>query len=212
MREILLLRHARPDYRGGARCYIGCRTDPPVLPIPEAEAAPLRALLRARGVTGVWSSPMLRCRQTAEAIAGGLPLGVVPGLEELDCGDWDGLSFDEIRARYPEEYALRGEDPTRPMPGGETLDALAARALDALGALLARTEGNLAAVAHAGVNRVLIRALTGRPFSEREPIAQPYLCVNVLRFDGAALSVAAVAHAAAQLLVPEEGREHEKAF
>ncbi len=212
MREILLLRHAKPDYRGGARCYIGCRTDPPVLPIPDAERSALTALLRARNVRSVWSSTMLRSRQTADAIADGLPLGVLPGIEELDCGEWDGLSFDEIRARFPEEYALRGEDPARPMPGGETLDALAARALDALGALLAHTEGNLAVCAHAGVNRVLIRKLTGRPFSEREPVPQPYLCVNILRFDGSALTVSAVARTAAELLVSKGGPDLEKAL
>ena len=206
MREILLFRHAKPDYRGGARCYIGCRTDPPVLPIDAGDAAALTALLRARDVSSVWSSPMLRCRQTAEAVAGGRPVGVVQGMQELDCGDWDGLSFDEIRARFPEEYALRGEDPTRPMPGGETLEAVAARSLGALRALLARTEGNLAVCAHAGVNRVLLGTLLGKPFSALREIAQPYLCVNVLLSDGADVTVAAVG------LDPKEGWQIETAF
>ncbi len=210
MREILLLRHAKPDYRDGARCYIGCRTDPPVLPIAPEEAAPIAALLRARDVSSVWSSPMLRCRQTAGAIAGGRPVGAVPGLEELDCGEWDGMSFDEIRARYPEEYARRGEDPTRPMPGGETLAACAARVRAALAGLLARTEGNLAVVAHAGVNRVLIKTLTGRALSDREPVPQPYLCVDVLSYDGSSLSVSAFGLSAAELLVPEEENDHGK--
>ncbi len=208
MREILLLRHAKPDYRDGERCYIGCRTDPPVLPIAPGESAALAALLRAREVRGVWSSPMLRCRQTAGAIAGELPVGVVDGLQELDCGEWDGMSFDEIRARYPEEYARRGEDPTRPMPGGETLDQCAARALSALRGLLARTEGNLAVVAHAGVNRVLIRALAGDP--GLRPLPQPYLCVNVLLFDGNALAVSAFGLSAAELLFPKEESDHGK--
>ena len=205
MREILLLRHAKPDYRDGARCYIGCRTDPPVLPIAPEETAALTALLRARDVQSVWSSPMLRCRQTAALIAGGKPVVVVQGMQELDCGEWDGMSFDEIRARYPEEYARRGEDPTRPMPGGETLDQCAARALSALRGLLARTEGNLAVVAHAGVNRVLIRALAGNP--ELRPLPQPYLCVNVLSYDGGALAVSAFGLSAAELLLPKEGND-----
>ncbi len=209
MREILLLRHAKPDYRGGARCYIGCRTDPPILPAAPEEAAALSALLLQEDVRSVWSSPMLRCRQTAGLIAGGKPVGVVPGMQELDCGEWDGLSFDEIRARYPEEYALRGEDPSRPMPGGETLDACAARALSALRGLLSRTEGNLAVVAHAGVNRVLIRALTENP--ELRPLPQPYLCVNVLSYDGNTLSVASFGQQAAELL-PKEGNDHETAL
>ena len=191
MREILLLRHAKPDYRDGLRCYLGSRTDPPILPVAPEKTAALSALLDRADIRSVWSSPMLRSRQTAERIAGGRSVGVVQGMQELDCGQWDGLSFDEIRARYPEEYALRGEDPTRPMPGGETLDQCAARALGALDGLLSRTEGPLAVVAHAGVNRVLIRTLTGRPFSEQRPLPQPYLCVNILRWNGEALAVSA---------------------
>ena len=45
MREILLLRHAKPDYRDGLRCYIGCRTDPPILPVAPEKTAALSALL-----------------------------------------------------------------------------------------------------------------------------------------------------------------------
>ncbi len=189
MREILLLRHAKPDYRDGLRCYLGSRTDPPILPVAPEKTAALSALLGRAKVRSVWSSPMLRSRQTAALIAGDRPVGVVQGMQELDCGEWDGLSFDEIRARYPEEYALRGEDPTRPMPGGETLDQCAARALSALRGLLSRTEGNLAVVAHAGVNRILLRTLAADP--GLRPLPQPYLCVNILRWDGEALAVSA---------------------
>ena len=141
---------------------------------------------------------MLRCRQTAEAVAGDLPVGVVPGMEELDCGEWDGMSFEEIRARYPEEYALRGEDPSRPMPGGETSEECAGRALAALRDLLGRTEGNIAVCAHGGVNRILVRTLAGDP--GLRPLPQPYLCVNVLRSEGGNLSVSAYGLEAKALL------------
>ena len=135
---------------------------------------------------------MLRCRQTAEAMAGNLPVGIVPGLEELDCGVWDGLSFDEIRARFPETYALRGDDPALPPPGGEDPTHAAERGLAALAALAERTEGSLAVVAHAGINRAMLCMLMGRPIAAYRTLPQPYLCVNVLRHDGARFSVAAV--------------------
>ena len=135
---------------------------------------------------------MLRCRQTAEAMAGDLPVGLVPGLEELDCGLWDGLSFDEIRARYPEEYARRGLDPALPPPGGEPPEHAAARGLAALYALAARTQGDLAVVAHAGLNRAVLCALTGRPMAELRTLPQAHLCMNVLRYDGARFTVDAV--------------------
>ena len=135
---------------------------------------------------------MLRCRQTAEALAGALPVGIVPGLAEQDCGLWDGLSFDEIRARFPEEYARRGVDPALPPPGGEPPEQAAARGLRALSALMARTEGNVAAVAHAGLNRCMLCALTGRPMAEMRTIPQAHLCMNVLNYDGGRFTVDAV--------------------
>ena len=192
MRTILLFRHAPVDHFSGASCCLGSRTDVPASPEALAAAAKLAPLLREAGVASVWHSPMLRCRQTAEAMAGGLPVGSVPGLEELDCGQWDGLSFDEIRARFPEEYARRGADGALPPPGGEAPEEAARRGLAALRALVERTEGSIAVVAHAGINRAMLCSLTGRPMAEMRALAQPYLCVNVLRFDGADFSVEAV--------------------
>ena len=192
MKTILLIRHAPADYLDGKRCCLGSRTDAPITAEGRAAACALAPLLRERGVAAVWSSPMLRCRQTAQAMAGDLPVGTVPGLEELDCGDWDGLSFDEIRARYPEDYARRGLDPALPPPGGETPEAAAQRGLAALYDLAARTRGDLAVVAHAGLNRAMLCALLGKPFREMRTLPQPYLCVNILRYDGGRFAVDAI--------------------
>lgn len=212
MRKILLLRHAAVDAPGEPHRCLGSRTDPPILPIPDADREALAALLRRENVRAVWSSPLLRCRQTAAAIAGELPVGVAPGLRERDCGTWDGLSFDEIRSRFPEEYARRGADPALPPPGGEPPDMAAARALEALRYLAGRTEGSFAAVAHAGVNRALLCALLGRPFAEMRALPQPYLCVNVLLFDGKAFSAAAVGLPPGAPEGLPQGGYHEKAL
>ena len=192
MRTILLFRHAPVDHLNGASCCLGSRTDVPASPEGLAAAAKLAPLLREAGVASVWHSPMLRCRQTAEAMAGGLPVGSVPGLEELDCGQWDGLSFAEIRARFPAHYARRGADPALPPPGGEAPADAAMRGLSALTALLGRTEGDLAVVAHGGINRAMLCALLEKPMAEMRALPQPYLCVNTLRYDGGGLSVAAI--------------------
>ncbi len=192
MRTILLFRHAQADYMDGKSCCLGCRTDPPVTSAGLSVAAQCAPGLRAYPVASVWSSPMLRCRQTAEAMAGTLPVGPIPGLEELDCGAWDGLAFDEIRARFPEDYARRGVDPALPPPGGETPEHAARRGLAALHALAADTEGNIAVVAHAGINRAMLCRLLALPMSDMRALPQPPLCVNVLEYDGGRFRVAAV--------------------
>ena len=208
MRTILLIRHAPADYRNGTSCCLGSRTDVPATAAGLAEAKKLAPFLKETGVASVWHSPMLRCRQTAEAMADGLPVAPLPGLEELDCGAWDGLSFDEIRARWPAHYARRGEDPALPPPGGEDPADAAARGLEALTALMQRTEGDLAVVAHAGIDRAMLCALQNLPMREMRGIPQTHLCVNILRYDGKRFTVAA-----AGLTAPtKEEIEHEKAL
>ena len=208
MRTILLIRHAPADYRNGTSCCLGSRTDVPATVAGLEKAKELAPLLKEAGVASVWHSPMLRCRQTAEALADGLPVAPLPGLEELDCGVWDGLSFDEIRARWPAHYARRGEDPALPPPGGEDPADAAARGLAALTALMQRTEGNLAVVAHAGIDRAMLCALQNLPMREMRGIPQTHLCVNILRYDGKRFTVAA-----AGLTAPtKEEIEHEKAL
>ena len=66
------------------------------------------------------------------------------------------------------------------------------RGLAAITALMERTEGNLAVVAHAGVNRAMLCALQGLPMREMRALPQPCLCVNTLHYDGAHFTVAAV--------------------
>ena len=192
MRTVLLIRHAPVDCPDGARLCLGSRTDLPASPAGLAAAAALAPVLRKLALSAVCHSPMRRCRETAEALAAGLPVESVPGLEEIDCGLWDGLSFDAIRARWPEHYARRGEDPALPPPGGEAYVHAAARGLAALRKLLARTEGDLAVVAHAGVNRAMLTVLAGMPIDGLWSLPQEHLCVNSLSFDGTRLSVVSV--------------------
>ena len=188
MRTLYLFRHGQPAGDGLSRC-LGSRSDPPLSAEGAAACAALTAVLAARDIRAVGSSPLLRCRQTAELLFPGRSVARLPGLTELDCGDWDGLPFSEIRTCWPEHYARRGEDPTLPPPGGETLDRAAARAEAALRSFLAETEGDVALVSHSGVNRALLCALTGTPYARYRDLPQPYLCVNRLRWDGAALTV-----------------------
>lgn len=193
MRTLYLLRHARPLLPAEPPCCLGSRSDVPLSPAGAADAAALKGLFQHLGVSAVGSSPMLRCRRTAELIADStFPIRLLPGMIEQDCGDWDGRSLRELRCSDPINYALRGTDDSIPPPGGEAPAAAAERGLAALGAFLAATEGDVAVVAHAGINRAILCRLTGTPMAQCRSIAQDYLCINTLHFDGDALTAAAV--------------------
>ena len=190
MRKIYLIRHGEPAFPAGERICLGS-TDLPLSRQGRAQGKALRAYFANIPLAGVYSSDLLRARETAAFLSP--QVAAVPELRELGVGCWEGLTFREIRERYPELYALRGNDPAEHiMPGGERPADCRDRAMAALSHLLSETEGDLAVVAHAGVNRLILCGLLGLELRKFLTIPQPYGCVNCLREDGGVLDVEAV--------------------
>lgn len=146
MKKIYLIRHGLPNFPGGRSMCIGT-TDIPLGDTGFAQASEMAASLPP--VTAVFSSPLRRAVQTAEAI--GLPVTVLEGLRELYAGAWDGLTFDQIRQQYPELYAARSYDPTLPMPGAEDPRDGLARFSAAMETAARLSPGDLAVIAHGGI-------------------------------------------------------------
>lgn len=108
----------------------------------------------------VFSSPLLRAVETAKALH--RPITVIEDLQELDAGEWDGLTFGEIQSRYPSLYAARATDKTIPLPGAESNEAGLLRFSAALKIAAEAAPGNLAVVAHGGVIGLFIQSIDGR--------------------------------------------------
>ena len=156
MKNVYLIRHALPDFPGGKRMCIGT-TDIPLGGKGLLQAAEMAKKLPA--ITTVFSSPLTRAVQTAEAI--GLPVTILPGLREMYAGEWDGLTFEEIRQKYPELYAARGTDRTIPLPGAEGHEEALARFASAMERSAALAPGDFAVVAHGGVIAWFLRSVNG---------------------------------------------------
>ncbi len=107
----------------------------------------------------------------------------MPALREINLGDWEGFSFEEIRERFPEEYAARGRDIEnwRP-PGGESFADCCARVTGALAEIVAGSQGNVLLVGHAGVNRLILCSVLGIPVRNLHGIGQDYGCVNIIEY------------------------------
>ena len=107
----------------------------------------LASWFKSRCVEAVYSSPLSRCMETAEYIAGEQQrVHVEEGLVELDAGEWENMEFTEIRSRYPQLYEERGRSiGTVPPPGGESFARGAERLQDALNRILGNTRGDVAA-------------------------------------------------------------------
>jgi broad specificity phosphatase PhoE len=146
--RLLLVRHGETDANKDG-IALG-RLDVPLNDTGLAQAKALGVALAAEPIAAIHASPLTRALTTAEAIAGHHTVGVTiePGLIEMDVGEIDGTPFPEVRERYPEFLAMwMSEDgPGHPMPGGESLVAVAERAWATVNRLSRRHEGETVVV------------------------------------------------------------------
>lgn len=156
MKKVYLIRHAQPAFPGGRSMCIGI-TDIPIGALGIQQAQQMAAALPP--VSAVFSSPLRRAVQTAQAI--GQPVAVINGLREMGVGEWDGLTFDEIRRRYPELYATRARDLTIPIPGAEEPRVCLSRFRSAMELAGEQAPGDFAVVAHGGIIAQFLQELTG---------------------------------------------------
>ena len=130
LRRIVVLRHGRTGWNAERR-YQG-QADPPLDEVGQAQAVEVAALVAAMRPDLLISSDLARARQTAEQVANlsGVPVRQDVRLRERHLGHWQGLTRDEVAARYPDEFAdwLAGRDVTR--RGGESRKQVAERALE----------------------------------------------------------------------------------
>jgi ribonuclease H / adenosylcobalamin/alpha-ribazole phosphatase len=163
MTTIVLVRHAATAWSG--QRYSG-RGDPPLSDAGRRVAEEVAARLATRLPAGIRivTSPSRRAHDTAALLASRVTpsvLEVDARWQEVDVGDAEGLTFDEVGARYPDLAAqLAGGDVDIDWPGGETAAALHERVLAAWTEILG-TERQTVVVSHAGPIRLAIALATG---------------------------------------------------
>lgn len=167
----------------------GPRYDPPLSAIGREQARAVARRLLPEPLTAVYSSPMQRARQTADAIAQlhGLPTRLLPGLTEYDwgliCGRKEegetGLAMKGIFERW-----WAGDLDARP-PDGESAREAEARVRAAWGAALAQSAGDaaIAVVAHGRINKILLASLLAGDITKQEQYPQYNTAVTLLAQD-----------------------------
>jgi phosphoserine phosphatase len=180
MTQIILVRHGQTPWNKD-QIFRGSR-DIPLNDTGREEARLAGEWLKGDTIHAAYCSPLSRARETGEAIARhhGLQVLDLPGLSDLCYGDWEGLSLTEVKTRYGDLYHRWETAPhSVRFPGGETLDELKARALDALEEIMPRHPGQTVLVsAHRAVNKVLIGAFLGLDNSHFWRIGQDTTAVN----------------------------------
>lgn len=181
MTRLVVVRHGRTEWNRVERFRGRVDIDLDEVGIKQAEAAAERiAKLQA---AAVYSSPLRRAMTTAEIIArrSNLEAKLLPGLIDIDFGDWQGLSPDEVAARNNELYSKwLGSPHLVEFPGGESLAMVRERASSAVDSLITQHPAEtVILVSHKVVCQVLVLILLGLDNSHFWEITQDVCAINL---------------------------------
>jgi broad specificity phosphatase PhoE len=163
---ILLARHGETDWNREGR-FQG-HADRPLNETGRAQAFELGEALRADELAAVYSSPLRRALETAEAVAAPLGLEPIPveSLREIDVGSWQGLTRAEIEELFPGQFA-RWLAYEQGWADGESYDEMSRRVITALLELAHRhAGGRILAVTHGGPIRAAFAFAGGTSHAE----------------------------------------------
>ena len=162
------------------------RADVPLNEVGRKEALLTGQYLRGARVDSVYSSPLSRAVETAEAIARyqGKEVLISDDLIDIDFGRWQGASHEVVKERYEELYRQWVDTPHLVrFPGGESLEDVRERALRVIHEVKTEhIDETLVMVSHRVVNKTMLCGLLGLDNSHFWQIGQDTGCINVLEF------------------------------
>lgn len=187
MTRIILVRHGQTEWNREER-FRG-RAD-----VSLNQTGLLQAEQTGRHIAAKWkpvavySSPLARAVKTAEVIAGyfDLPVQVHPSLTDIDYGQWQGLTPEEVRERWPKMIDEWYNKPnSMRIPGGETLEQLRSRALAVIDELTARyKDQTIVVVGHTVINRIILLGVLGLSNDRFWRLRQDTCAINCFEEDG----------------------------
>jgi len=150
------------------------------------QAQSLAKSLRGETLAAIYTSPLIRARQTAEEIARyhDCPVSIDEGLKELNQGELEGLTVEELKQNYPQFLKRWIQEPesTR-LPGGESLGSLQRRAWTAIERIIRQfPDGTVVVVAHSFVNQVILCRVLEAPLHCFRRFRQDAAGKNVMEF------------------------------
>lgn len=137
-------------------------------------------------LAAVYCSDLSRAARSAEIIAAPhrlVPIKV-PAFRERSFGIWEGMSFLEIKKKYPREFELWAGNPVQYSPvGGESTVEVKERVLPQFNKIMKKHSGeDIAIVAHGGINRIILCSILGIPLENIFRIEQDCASVNIIEF------------------------------
>lgn len=191
MKKIILVRHGETAWNKIGR-YQG-QSDIPLSETGLKQAECLAQNFIYGNPTIIYASDLIRAKTTAQKLADKFkaPLFFEPGLREFDFGEWEGLTYEAIKERWPNELEtfFRAPDKMK-INGGESVAELQTRAVAALNKIIAaRPDEEIALVAHGAVLRSLVCHALHIPLKYFWSIRQFNTAVSIFSFADGNFSV-----------------------
>lgn len=184
-RYIFLLRHGETEY-GKEKRYLG-HTDCKLSKEGKNQAKCLASIFEKHRIVidSIFSSDLIRCKNTINIVFPEREVTFLEQLREINMGEWDGLTFDEVKNKYAEYYKNRGENIAEFTPeSGESFSKCQKRAVTVFKDIINSTKGNIAICSHAGFIRALLCSLSNIDLINMFNIKQNYGCVNIIIVEG----------------------------
>ena len=182
--SIYLVRHGQTAWNK-EEIFRG-RTDVPLDESGQKQAELVGQYFKGMKIHAIYSSPLARAWETAQAIARFHTLKVEPldAMIDMSFGNWEGHAHQEIREIEGETYRQWvGSPHLARLPGGESLDDVRARCMTALEELVRNhPEKTLVIVSHRVICKVLICAILGLDNSHFWQITQDTTAINLIQY------------------------------
>lgn len=180
--RLLLIRHAEVEAR--YQKVFGGTVDMDLSPRGHEQAAALAKFLRPRRLDALYASPMKRVQQTlAPVLQNGVPQpAILPGLREVDFGDWTGHGWDAIREKFGvSAFTWLDQLDRGTIPNAENVVTYRERVAACLKEILSSQDGKTVAVfCHGGVIRMMLSILLDLPLPRMSAFEIDYASVSEL--------------------------------
>ncbi|MDD3819695.1 MAG: histidine phosphatase family protein, partial [Actinomycetota bacterium] len=182
MVRLLLIRHGETEYNLNKR-YCGF-SNPPLNAYGISQVKILAKKIRSYEVSVVYSSDLLRAKQTAQLLFPDHQIKVTPDFREYNFGIFEGLTYSEIMKSYPLLYQNWVNDPLNiRIPEGEGPGEFKKRVFDALYSVISlNKDKTVALVAHSGPIKLILCKMLGYGFEKFYELEQQNATFSVIDY------------------------------
>ncbi len=184
MTKAYLVRHGQTEWN--KKLTFRGRIDIPLNERGRQEANAIAETLKDKNINAIYTSPLKRSIETAQPTASFFHLEIVhaQGLIDISYGNWEGLTFNEIKKSYRDQYIKWEKRPELiRFPNGETLDEARERSFSAFKDIVKGNPGkSILIIPHRVINKVLLCAILGLSNSHFWEIKQDTGCINLIEY------------------------------